>query len=105
MTTVANSDEVAMHMDEIQYMRGRGPCLEVIRQGTRVDVPDMSTESRWGDYPGYALSNGIHSVFSLPLTLDGETRGALNLFAATPYAFSDPDITRPRRSRDRPLPP
>jgi len=94
MATVASSDEVAMRMDEIQYIRGHGPCLEAIHQGTRVDVPDISTESRWGDYAGYALSNGIHSVFSLPLTVDGQVRGALNLFATTPHAFTAPDITR-----------
>lgn len=94
MATVANSDEVAMRMDEIQYLRGHGPCLEAIQQGTRVEVPDMSVEDRWGDYPGYALSNGILSVFSLPLALDGETRGALNLFAITPHAFTATDITR-----------
>ena len=94
MATVANSDEVAMRMDEVQYIRGRGPCLEAIHQGTRIEVPDMSTEGRWGDYAGYALSNGIHSVFSLPLTLDGHTRGALNLFATTPHAFTDTEINR-----------
>lgn len=94
MATVASSDAVAMRMDEIQYIRGRGPCLEAIHQGTRIEVPDMSTESRWGDYPGYALSNGIHSVFSLPLTVDDHVRGALNLFATTRHAFTDADITR-----------
>lgn len=94
VATVAHSDGVAMRMDEIQYVRGRGPCLEAIHQETRIEVPDMSTEDRWGDYPGYALSNGIHSVFSLPLTLDGHTRGALNLFATAPHAFTDADINR-----------
>lgn len=94
LATVANSDDVAMRMDEIQYVRGRGPCLEAIRQGTRVEVVDMAVEDRWGDYPGYALANGIHSVFSLPLVLDGETHGALNLFALTPRAFTEHDIAR-----------
>jgi GAF domain-containing protein len=94
MATVANSDEIAMRMDEIQYLRGRGPCLEAIREGARVEVPDVSVESRWGDYPVHALSHGIRSVFSLPLTLDGQTRGALNLFADIPHAFSEADIGR-----------
>lgn len=93
LTTVASSDEVAVRMDELQYVHGRGPCLEAIHLGTRIEVPDMSTESRWGDYPGYALSNGVHSVFSLPLTFDGHTRGALNLFATATHGFTDPDIT------------
>lgn len=94
IATVVSSDEVATRMDEIQYIRGRGPCLEAIHQGIRIEVPDMATENRWGDYPGYALANGIHSVFSLPLTLDGHAMGALNLFATTPRAFTDRDIAR-----------
>ncbi|MGZ5398748.1 MAG: GAF and ANTAR domain-containing protein, partial [Nocardioides sp.] len=59
-----------------------------------IEVGDMETESRWGDYAVHALAQGIHSVVSVPLTLDGETLGALNLFATTPHAFSDHDITR-----------
>lgn len=51
-------------------------------------MPDVSTESRWGDCGGYALSKGIRSVFSVPLTVDGQVRGALNLFATTPHAFT-----------------
>lgn len=94
VATVASSDVVAMRMDEIQYIRGRGPCLAAVHQGTRVEVPDISTESRWGDYSEYALSNGVHSVVSLPLTVDGQVRGALNLFATAPHAFTGPDIAR-----------
>lgn len=94
IATVVSSDEVATRMDEVQYLRGRGPCLAAISEATRIGVPDMATESRWGDYAGHALANGIHSVVSLPLTLGGNTLGALNLFAATPRAFADHDIAR-----------
>jgi GAF domain-containing protein len=94
IATVVSSDAVAMRMDEVQYVRGRGPCLTAIHEGTRVDVPDMAVENRFGDYAGHAVVNGIHSVASLPLTLDGKTLGALNLFATTPHAFTDHDIAR-----------
>lgn len=94
VATVVSSDAVAMRMDEAQYMRGRGPCLEAIHEGTRIDAPDMETETRWGDYADHALANDVHSVFSLPLTINGHTLGALNLFGTTPHAFSDHDIAR-----------
>lgn len=94
IATVVSSDEVAMRMDEVQYIRGRGPCLSAMREGTRIEVPDMGTETRWGDYARHAIANGIASVLSLPLTLDGNTLGALNLFATTPHAFADYDIDR-----------
>lgn len=58
-----------MRMDEIQYVPGRGPCPEAMRTSQRVDVPDMSTEDRWGGYMAHALANGIQSVVSLPISL------------------------------------
>ncbi|WP_191907961.1 GAF and ANTAR domain-containing protein [Nocardioides cynanchi] len=94
VATAVSSDAVAMRMDEVQYLRGRGPCLAALDEGTRIEVPDMAAETRFGDYAGHALANGIHSVASLPLKLDGTTLGALNLFATVPHAFSANDIAR-----------
>ena len=94
IATVVSSDAIAMRMDEVQYIRGRGPCLAAIHEGTRIEVPDMETETRWGDYAAHAVANDIRSVISLPITLDGKTPGALNLFATTPHAFTDHDIAR-----------
>lgn len=94
IATVVSSDEVAMRMDEVQYTRGRGPCLESMARGVRIDVSDMERETRWGDYAEHAVANGILSVVSVPLTLDGDTVAALNLFAAAAHAFTDHDIAR-----------
>ncbi|WP_375501106.1 GAF and ANTAR domain-containing protein [uncultured Jatrophihabitans sp.] len=94
VATVAGSDAVALLMDEIQYLRGHGPCLEAMHTGTRVDVPDMVEETRWGDYSAHALASGIRSAVSLPLTLASDTIGALNLFSAASHAFVEADIQR-----------
>ena len=94
VATVASTDAVAMRMDEVQYHGGRGPCLQSMQDGVRVDVPDMAAETRWGDYGAYAVTNGIHSAFSLPLNLNGGTLGAVNLFSATAQAFTEHDIDR-----------
>ena len=94
VATVVSSDAVAMRMDEIQYIRGRGPCLEALAKGERVEVPDMTEETRWGTYADYALAQGIHSLCSLPVTLDGLTLGALNLFSTRTHAFAEADVAR-----------
>lgn len=94
IATVVGSDEVAMRMDEIQDLRGVGPCLAAIHESARIEIVDMDTESRWGDYADRAIANGIYSVVSLPLTLDGNVLGALNLFAETRNAFTGDDIAR-----------
>jgi GAF domain-containing protein len=85
--TVASSDPLAAHVDEVQYDHDLGPCLQAMHTGQIVLVADMTAEKRWGPYPAYALSYGVHSSLSLPLTVNGDTRGALNLYAGTPHAF------------------
>jgi GAF domain-containing protein len=92
--SVAGNDALALALDEEQYARGRGPCLEAMRSAVRVDVPDMATEQRWGDYGRYAAAHGVGSALSLPLDVDGKTVGAVNLFAALPHAFSEADAAR-----------
>lgn len=94
VASVASSDEVAMQMDEIQYLGSRGPCLEAMHTGERVDVPDMAAETRWGSYAGHALVTGVRSAVSLPITADDDKLGALNLFSREPHAFADADVVR-----------
>jgi GAF domain-containing protein len=85
--TVASSDALAAQLDEVQYGQGEGPCLETLRTGHTVTVVDTATEHRWGPYPAHALGYGVRSSLSLPLTVNGDTRGALNLYATTTQAF------------------
>jgi hypothetical protein len=56
-----------------------------------VVVPDMSREERWGDYPRRAVDAGVLSSLSLPLVAGERGRGALNLYASRPHAFTDAD--------------
>lgn len=92
LAIVAHSDDLAESLDEIQHGRGQGPCLQALHTGMRVDVPDLATEQRWPEYRSHALAYGIASSVSLPLCVDGETVGALNLFSRRPHAFSTAKI-------------
>jgi GAF domain-containing protein len=94
VATVASNDAVAMMMDEIQYLRGHGPCLEAMHTGTRIDVPDMVEETRWGDYSAHAMVCGIRSAVALPLIVNDKTIGALNLFSPASDAFAEADVQR-----------
>ena len=86
--TVASSEPLAAHVDEVQYGQDEGPCLQAMRTGQAVLVADMATERRWGSYSAHALSYGVHSSLSLPLTVNEDSRGAMNLYARTVGAFS-----------------
>ncbi len=94
VASVAGSDELALRMDEAQYVGGRGPCLESMRTGRRVEVPDVARETRWDGYRDYALSLGIRSVVAMPLVVEGESAGALNLFGEEAGGFTEVDLAR-----------
>ena len=87
--TVASSGDLAAKGDEIQYGADEGPCLEALRRGRVVEVDDLRADRRWRRYREHALRLGIASSLSLPMTVDRETVGALNLYATEPGAFTE----------------
>ncbi|RQW83033.1 transcription antitermination regulator [Micromonospora globispora] len=87
--TVASSADLAARADEIQYGADEGPCLEALRHGKVVEVTDLRADERWPRYREHALEHGIAGSLSLPMTVDGETVGALNLYATHRGAFTD----------------
>jgi GAF domain-containing protein len=90
LTTVASSDDLASRVDEIQYGRGQGPCLQSLHTGGRIAVPDLAADDRWPDYRPHALEQGVGSSLSLPLNVDGTTIGALNLYSTKAGHFDGP---------------
>ncbi|MDQ1033751.1 GAF domain-containing protein [Streptomyces sp. V3I8] len=91
--TVSSAGDSATKLDEAQYGQDDGPCLQAMRTGLEVSVPDTLRENRWGDYPAYAAACGARSSLSLPIAPRSHTAGALNLYAPRPGAFDDIDLT------------
>ena len=87
VATVASSDEFAILLGEIQYGRGQGPGMQALRTGERVEVPDLATDDRWGEYRVHALTAGVRSSVSLPLTVGDATIGAVNLYSRARDSF------------------
>ena len=92
--TVATSDGFAAAVDEIQYGRGQGPCLQAMHTGQIITVTDLATDDRWGEYRIHALTYGVRSSLSLPLTVNGDTRGALNLYTRIANSFGNAETAR-----------
>ena len=91
--TVASTGPLAERADERQYEVDTGPCLESMRTGTVVRVDDMAVEERWTPFPAQAAELGVRSSLSLPLVVEGRSRGALNLYATEPGAFGADEAT------------
>ena len=79
--TVASSDDRAPLVDAEQYAVGKGPCLEAMQTGQKVEVEDQRVDPRWDGYGPRARRQGVMSSLSLPLLVDGRTIGALNLYS------------------------
>jgi GAF domain-containing protein len=85
--TVSASDNLAAQVDEIQYGADEGPCLDALHSGVVTQIDDLAEENRWDHYRPHAIAHGVASSLSLPLSVDGQTIAALNLYSAQRVAF------------------
>jgi len=79
--------EAVVALDSAQYDDGDGPCVAAIATGERYAIPHMDRGDRWPRFRSAALAHGVRSSLSLPLVADGETLGALNVYAHAAQAF------------------
>jgi GAF domain-containing protein len=86
--TAAHTDERTLAVDNGQYERDDGPCLQAMREQAvlRCDVEEAA--DRWPDFVRDAQANGVRSFLAAPLILRGESIGALNLYSSKPSGFS-----------------
>jgi hypothetical protein len=59
--TAAYTGQLALDLDELQYGKGYGPCLDASAAATTLSLPDMSTEDRWPDWAARAAEAGARS--------------------------------------------
>lgn len=92
-TSTAYFGEGALPLDRAQYATDDGPCLTAYRTGETVRLDHIANESgRWPDFATQAADHGIHSSLSLPLIVDDQIVGALNLYATSPAPFTDDNV-------------
>ena len=88
-TTVAATDPAVTAADALQFELGAGPCLRAWDTVSPQYVPDTTTDSRWPAWGRAVAEAGIRSVLSVPLVIEGQEIGALQVYAAEPHAFTD----------------
>jgi GAF domain-containing protein len=85
--TAAYTGQLALDADELQYERGYGPCIDAGLSGTVLTIDDMSRETRWPDYAAKVVPRGVLSSMSVPLPMQTDVVGALNVYSRVRSAF------------------
>ena len=89
--TLAASSVEAAGIDSSQYLDG-GPCVDASVDGNpeawqSANPDELFDEQQWASFARASAAEGIASSLSLPLVVDGQTVGGVNLYASTPGAF------------------
>jgi len=88
-STAASTGQLALDCDESQYVNGAGPCLESAATGEVIEIPDVRVETRWPAYAERAAEVGALSSLSLPLLVNEQVKGSLNIYSRDSHAFDD----------------
>jgi|1186.fasta_scaffold300501_1 GAF domain-containing protein len=87
--TAVTTGQLALDLDEVQYGRGHGPCLQAAAESQPVAIEDMRSDDRWPDFGEAAVQHGCLSSLSLPLPLHEGVSGALNIYGRQRAAFDE----------------
>jgi GAF domain-containing protein len=85
--TAAHTGQLALDADEMQYVRGYGPCMDAGRTATVLLITDTREETRWPDYTAHVAERGVLSSLSVPLPIQTDLIGALNCYSRVPAAY------------------
>ena len=93
--TFGSSNALSRRLDEYQFTFGEGPCLDSVREGHPIQVPDLAVPAQapWPAYARAVLEEGVRAVYALPVSINSRYVGALDLFRTDPGALAGSDLT------------
>lgn len=87
--STGSTDHVVREADELQYSSGEGPCLSAWASSKAMRIDDVDTDPRWPQWSNLVGHLPIRSVLSVPLIQDDAALGAMKIYSASSYAFTD----------------
>lgn len=86
--TEAATDRVVLELDLAQHESGHGPCLLALRETRPVRLDLISAEERrFETFARRAGESGVRSSLSLPIVVDEDAVGTLNMYSYAEVAF------------------
>jgi GAF domain-containing protein len=89
LEVIAASDENVNTIELLQQASGVGPCIECVRTGTTVSIPDIAADVTWPAFRDACLRLEFRSLLAVPMRLRDTTIGSLSLLRAEAGAFAD----------------
>ncbi len=90
---VAASGELAERIDDVQYTNDAGPCVEALRTGNEVIVPQLPADS-WPAFSAAAQAEQVNWSMSVPMR-NGEHVGVLNIYGLGEGRYDPEQHLRP----------
>ena len=85
LAVATTNSDVGEKVEGLEVDLGEGPCVDSVRSGKPVFVPDL--RDVLSDYPAFgpaALEAGARAIHALPMTGRGEVVGSLNIVDSEP---------------------
>ncbi|SNS37168.1 ANTAR domain-containing response regulator [Rhodococcoides kyotonense] len=89
--TAACTDGRVFAVDSDQFRSGEGPSLDAARTRSKVRARLSDIAVRWPTFAADAADVGVRSYLSVPISVDTDRIGSLNIYSWTDHGFSDTD--------------
>jgi hypothetical protein len=89
---VATTDAAMELLEQIQQDLAEGPCLVAYAENRVVAVVDLCTARRWDRVAAVVDQLHVHAVLSVPVRLDSQPVGTLDVYATRPQAWSAEEV-------------
>ena len=97
LTVATTNSKVGDAVERLEVELEEGPCVECVRVGHPVFVPDLAAATdRYPNFAPRALEAGAGAIHALPMTGHGELVGSLNIVSASPRELSDTGLSTAR---------
>ncbi len=94
---VAATDEVVARLQALEDDVDRGPCREAYDSGVPVVVADLrAVAERWPRLVAQATAAGVHGVMGIPMIVNGDSIGALNVYEKEAELFDEEQVSTAR---------
>lgn len=94
LTVATANSEVGDTVEGLEVELQEGPCVECVRIGQPVLVPDLAAAAdRYPRFVPRALEAGAGAIHALPMTGHGELVGSLNIISLEPTEMSEAQLS------------